>query len=163
MTTPLESYVASASEYVALIESFPRCSPSRLLAECRHLLPRLYLHALNLPEGEPSGPECDLHEVPVPQWVEFSKRLHARLGDQAAYRIIYNPLLGNHDEPLIASLADDLADIWYDLKRQLLAWDSAPTAARDSLRWHMAFAFHSHWSYHAADAIRVLTWLKEGR
>lgn len=61
-------------------------------------------------------------------------------------------------DPVVGSLADDLADIWRDLRPGLDAMDAVQSAAADpeTILWHWRWTFAYHWGRHAAAAIRVL-------
>ena len=54
------------------------------------------------------------------------------------------------------SLADDLADIYRDVKNGLVAEQAGAAARPNDVLWTWRFAFESHWATHAADALRAL-------
>jgi hypothetical protein len=51
-------------------------------------------------------------------------------------------------------LADDLADIWADLKQGLLALDAG--APPEDVTWEWRLLFYAHWGRHATVALRAL-------
>jgi hypothetical protein len=93
----------------------------------------------------------------------------ARLGDgerQRAYRAsqripldlygeVFNPTLVPPEEPVIGSIADDLADIYREIAAGLRAYEQGNHAAA---AWEWTFGLHSHWGAHATSAIRALHW-----
>jgi hypothetical protein len=59
------------------------------------------------------------------------------------------------DEPPVrGSLADDLRDVYSDVRRGLALWDSP--APPDAAIWEWRFQFEIHWGDHAIDALRAL-------
>ena len=80
---------------------------------------------------------------------ELFTRLYNALGERDGYNYEYDGLEGHR---LSGSLADDITDIYFDLKRGLgLLNDSPQLAARD---WQQSYEFH--WRHHLVDAERQL-------
>ena len=140
MHPALAEFITQAQSYCALIEDPSPADPQQFAHQCLGHLLRLSDLAMQLPPDLESG---DDQPVPVdPQQrktveASISKRLPAD-----CYWQVYHPLPLEQDdlEPCVGSLADDLADIWSDLKPGF--------ASRSS--------FEHHWGKHAADAIPVL-------
>jgi hypothetical protein len=69
------------------------------------------------------------------------------------YSEIWNPVLVPTDETVTGNIADDLADIYFDLKQGLLYMDDGhPFQAV----FHWTFMYGVHWGRHATTALRVL-------
>ena len=118
---------------------------------------RLYLAALDLP----------------PAWSEELADQHdaARVGDEewravfAAcarlpldyYGEVFDPLPVPPEQPVVASLADDIADIYRDVVSGL---QEHQAGRRAQAVWEWGFGFRHHWGEHATGAIRALhCWL----
>jgi hypothetical protein len=73
------------------------------------------------------------------------------------YSECFDPLIvPAAEEPVVADLADDLADIWRDVKGGLMLWHDDES---DAAAWHWRFHFESHWGLHASSAMYALqTW-----
>jgi hypothetical protein len=56
----------------------------------------------------------------------------------------------------VGDLSDDLADIWRDLKEELVSLEAGVPA--EDVVWHWRFGFWSHWGQRVVNAMRVL-WL----
>jgi hypothetical protein len=67
------------------------------------------------------------------------------------YSECFNPLVVPAEEPVIADFADDLADIWRDVKPGLLLFRAGDRAAG-----HWRFHFDVHWGHHATAAMYAL-------
>ena len=127
--------------------SIDRESESRRALE---LLSLLYAAALQLPEVEASS---DLEPPGVNQ--EDWDRIYRRFGvlPVGYYSEIFDPLKVPAEEPVVGDLADDLADIYRDLKsgvqlKRAGSWQHAVQFWREN--------FHIHWGRHALSALAVL-------
>ena len=80
---------------------------------------------------------------------ELFTQLYNALGERDGYNYEYDGLDGHR---LSGSLADDITDIYFDLRRGLKLLDNNPQlAARD---WQHSYEFH--WKHHLVDAERQL-------
>ncbi len=71
------------------------------------------------------------------------------------YGEVFNPTLVPPEQPVIGSLADDLADIYRDVVSGLRVYEKGNRA---SAVWEWGFNLHAHWGAHATSAIRALHW-----
>ena len=111
-------------------------------------LAQLVATALELPHlfGDEEPKEIDGGE-----W----ERVYKRFGSLPFnyYSQVFNPLPLPPDEPVVGDLADDLADIWRDLKKGLVLYDAGRIQAAV---WEWRNGFNSHWGRHAAGAFFAL-------
>lgn len=141
-------------------------SSAALLTELEGALPELYAAVLALPELEPSDEpwpaERDGHE-------QLRARFHdlrAALGPYDLYREIFDPAalaepggaIDGGADPVVASLADDLSDIWWDLTAGLRRWGPASEQERLDVVWCWRESFAMHWGQHLVDALRAVHW-----
>lgn len=63
-------------------------------------------------------------------------------------------------EAIYGSLADDIADIYRDLKEGLVLHHSGLASPNDIL-WDWRLGFYSHWGKHSMDALRTIHFLLE--
>jgi hypothetical protein len=81
---------------------------------------------------------------------ELFSHLHSMLGESDRYWLEYdNPA---HSAQMSGSLADDLTDIYCELKPGLSLLEQEPESALNSWRQ----GFHLHWGEHLVDAARHL-------
>lgn len=142
----LESEPASAETWVELVLA----ATARLYASA-HALPRA-----GLPERTADMRPSDLSRD---EWRRVMEMIAGVLGDQRYYWACFDPSepLGSQQEPGCGDLADDLADIYGDVKPGLLAWETG----KDEYLPRVVFdwgdvLFDSHWGVHAVDAMRAL-------
>ncbi len=160
MTNSIDSFADLASSYCSLIEQHEEYSTEIFVRRIRVVLPLLYYHALKLPDVESTDEEIQ-REIGHEEWSRMFASLQRKLGVNDLYWEIYDPLKTEHDEAVAASLSDDLADIWRDLKDGLLNWSDSSPAIRQEIVWNWHFTFHHHWSDHVVDALRAINWIVE--
>ena len=67
--------------------------------------------------------------------------------------MVFDPLKSPPEDPVAGSPADDLADIWFDVKRGLLIFEAKGEAALADVQWSWKFSFETHWGRHATGAM----------
>lgn len=168
----VEVFARLAADYCAFIENWEARSPEAILHEAHWRLPELYSAALRLPdvarvhlEGEAAeDDEEDLQEPVLPQssetdalsaeeWMNRWRALGKHLGDRKFYREMFDPYDPSETEPVVGDLADDLLDVYRDLRRGSRLWDRGH---HDQAAWEWQFHFAVHWGEHATSAIRAL-------
>jgi hypothetical protein len=71
------------------------------------------------------------------------------------YSEVFNSNVVPPEDPVIGDLADDIADIYRDLRRGLNLLDAGHT---EQAVWEWVFHLKHHWGEHATSAIRALYW-----
>ncbi len=119
-----------------------------MLAE--RLLCDLYRRALDLPDV--SGDE-DAPDIPEAEWQKIYKRF--QMLKPQSYSKLFDPCaIPPENEVIACDLADDLADIWRDLKKGLILWDLGGVNAA-SRQWRVSFS--SHWGRHVTGALQAFS------
>jgi Domain of unknown function (DUF5063) len=129
----------------------------------RHALIRiltLYLAALDLP------PEWsdELADAPDAEGISRDERWAIYHGIAARlpfdnYACVFEPFILPPEEPVVGSIADDVAGIYDDVVGGLIEYEAGRMA---KAVWEWGFQLRSHWGRHATDAIYALhTWLTE--
>jgi hypothetical protein len=125
-------------------------------------LAELYATAHRLPEVGLKDASKDIPEslaVSTEEWRSLFATVQSILGQQDLYWAYFDPSepQDSKEEPICGSLADDLADIYADVKPGVRAWESG----QDPYLENIVFAwktplFGSHWGVHAVSAMRAL-------
>jgi len=151
-----------AQQFCALVDSVPRLDRGELLVRLYRLLPQLISEAIALPNVElgDDGDQAEGTRKSAPpaksrlsheQWTELYNRLRETLGDCDLYWQVFDPTKDN--EAIHGSLADDVADIYRDLKEGL---DDIHLARSEDAIWEWRLGFSSHWGKHAIDSLRTI-------
>jgi Domain of unknown function (DUF5063) len=142
-----------AEEYCSLVEGARATDPDEFLDRLLKTLPALYAAGRRLPGMAPAS-DKDLPDRPTDdEW----KAVYEGLGEALPadyYRSVEPFPIESDDEPSLGSLADDLADIWRDIREGLLALEAGSPEA--DVVFHWRFLLSPHWGRHAADALAAL-------
>ena len=150
----IESFLAVAADYCQLIESRAAFDRIALCRRSFELLSRLIHLATLLPNIEPDTIDPPQERVRHEEWGQIFGDLAQRLGTADGYWMVFDPYDPHDHSSIMTSLADDLADVYRDLKDSLAQGDGAGPI-RDDL-WNLKFAFETHWGQHAVDAVKAL-------
>jgi hypothetical protein len=145
ITLMIESFVGLVREYLAAVDDAVNLGPHAFLSTCARVLPRIYAHGLELPDTEPADVEFDA-DVASPM-----SRLTGLLGQYNVYAEVFDPCIDK--EFLTKTISDDLADIYLDLKRPLLAFEAGKTA---NAVWQWKFNLQTHCGEHLVDVLRPI-------
>ena len=147
--------VNTARDFCRLIDRIPR--QGDWLAPLFQLLPRLHANVVAVPD--PGGTDFVPETADLDARFDLFSRLRKRLGERDVYWLEFD-----HPEDVYAdddhrtgSLADDLTDIYFELKRGLRLLDAWGPDAVAHL-WEVGF--NRHWGQHLVDAERHLYALK---
>lgn len=143
--------VKTARDYCNLIDGLS--GRDDWLLALFQLLPRLHANVVAMPD--PGGGEVTDQNSDLDDRFDLFSQLRMRLGDRDMYWLEFDQPGDVHedDEHRSGSLADDLTDIYFELKRGLAMLDAAPPDAVAHL-WEVGFK--QHWGQHLVDAERHL-------
>lgn len=166
-------FLNAARNFVSLLED-GEIAQNDFYKNSHKALSELYWAALGLENIEIiySGIENNLTEIERYDIIKMNKNLISNLGENVFYWQVFDPtyIEGNEKstkgwhatgkEPMQGCLVDDFADIYGDLKEELIKIDEIGTneAIEDAL-WQMKFGFNHHWGNHCINAIRALHYL----
>ena len=149
MTQEFENLQRIAKEYCDLIEQIGE-NQQGWLKQVVQILPRLHAAISTVLEQDDARGNAVEANLDV-RFSLFSK-LHQMLGEKDAYWMEYD--LG-HEECKSGSLADDLTDIYCELKQGLRMLEEA-TADPDTVLLNWREGYRIHWGKHLLDAERHL-------
>lgn len=120
----------------------------------------LYLAALRLPPAwsDKLSADAEPQRVGNDEWRTIFSRCSRLPFD--SYSTVFEPLeVPPSEEPVVGSIADDVADIYRDVVSGLRAYRGGQ---QPEAIWEWGFSFRNHWGRHATDAIGALhAWLAE--
>ena len=154
-----------ARDFCSLIEHIGEQRDPSWLRDVFLLLPKMHIAVVSLDEngaaidesdGEWSPPEAEERHIDeLEDRFELYHRLRSELGEQDNYWLEFDPVGDGHGE-MSGSLADDLVDIYHDLKKGLGLLDGSDSEAIE----HWKRSYRLHWGQHLVDAERHLYVLK---
>lgn len=150
---PLSHFARDAQSFTTFVQSGCELGLNEL-SKLASLIAILCARAYSLPEITGEGSET-LPELDKSSQERLAKELAARL-PQDLY-VTIDPLEVYSDvAPTVGQLSDDLADIWVEVEVGLRSWRQGGHQAQSLAGWHWRFTFHSHWGFHAVNALAVL-------
>lgn len=149
-SVPINVFVGAVRDFCAWCESPRDQSSERLAFDTSRHLARLYAAALDLPE-------VDIDDFPDPEPVSAEAKRSMFVSFAGLpfnyYREVFFSNVEQVDEPVVGDLADDLTDIYCDLRDGLALFDSGNEPAAV---WYWRFSFGIHWGRHAVCALRAI-------
>jgi len=156
MTAPLvdteqaSNFARKAKAYCSLIDQAPLLPREKALRRLSQALADLLPLALRLPdlsdEGTPDiESNCEPALESVQEWVSVLGVDH--------YWALFDPFTNPEGSLTFNSLADDLSDVYSDLKRGLVLFDSGLVHAAC---WEWRSSFTSHWGESLIEVERAL-------
>lgn len=114
---------------------------------------RLYVAALELPPPWNEALPVEVPDIELSQSEIDAVQARASELQRQIYWETFDPYQDPPEQPVIGHLTDDLGDIYRDIARGILLFDSGRV---DEALWEWAFNFRIHWGEHATGAIRAL-------
>lgn len=148
----VETFVRAAREYCAAVEGLTgERKPAALARVLVPVLAGLVAAGCALPHVEPAATAVP-DFISRDRWFQRFEQLGEVLGRADLY---WSNLDTTTEAPVSAgSLADDLTDIWRDLRHGLDALDTGSDWHDVVFEWRLSFI--AHWGRHAVDARRPL-------
>ena len=136
----MEDFGRAAARFCALIERVGVVPLRRWLFDVEGALATVYASAAKLPDVGPATDQM-IHRMPHAEWAALFEELRAVLGNVDTYWLVFDPR--NQSSVVSASLADDLADIYRELRSGLDA--SRSGAPPEDVLFDWRSSFESHW------------------
>lgn len=151
LNTGLGRMTYLARQYCNLVDRLDVTTRGHWLDEMHQLLPRLNeaIAELHVPESvDVAPPAQDLDDR-----FELFSRMYEHLGEREGYDADFDG--NNEGQRLSGTLADDLTDIYFDLKRGLELLSQFPEQTNIAINeWQRSFKLH--WQHHLNSARRQL-------
>ena len=155
-----------ARNFCSVVDSASSMDRTELLGRIYRILPKLIDEAISLPDVElrdsdgqiegtctPAGSHIIPRQKELEDWDRLYKSLKDKLGDWDLYHQVFDPTEDN--EAIFGTLADDIADIYRDLKKGLNL-DEMPQPRPEDFIGEWRLLFYSHWGKHAMDALLTI-------
>ena len=109
-------FVTVANEYCAYVERTTEFTSENFINKSLKLISLLYLKASLLPELEQINEEGNEKFVTEFDWQFIKNGIETLLGDKDKYLDFFDSEMNETPEPVTASIAENLSDIYQDLK-----------------------------------------------
>jgi uncharacterized protein DUF5063 len=163
-TEVADRFSAVAKQFCSAVDSASKTDRTDLLFQIYRILPKLIDEAISLPdvrlsdigngvEGNSEPASLVSVRQAVQEWGQLYNSLKEKLGDWDLYWQVFDPCADN--QAIAGTLADDIADIYRDLKEGLVLRDTCQGRLEDIV-WTWRLLFYSHWGKHAMDALLTI-------
>ena len=148
----IDQFVELVRKYLALIDGLPNLAPREFLLECAILLPQIYSLSHQLPDVE--LPDDDSTEENEEEVESPMGKITKLLGKYDLYSTVFDPI--TDADALKTTMSDDLSDIYRDLKRGLIKYDTGEEQDRREAIWEWKFNMEIHWGEHVVGVLRPI-------
>ena len=143
---PVLEILTVANEYCYYFEHLGEKSHTEILEFMYRIGPLLYLKGSLIPDLEVESPEANERFVTPEEWETLFYSLREIFGKYDEFWII-DPQYINENEPLKASLSENITDIYQDMKDFVLLYQRNTYAARQNAVKEIRKLFANHWGY----------------
>ncbi|MFK5856504.1 MAG: DUF5063 domain-containing protein [Bacteroidota bacterium] len=147
-----------ANEFCHFFENIEGKNKEAILGFTQRILPLLYLKGSLLPDIQPENPEVNERFVTEEQWERIFTVLREKFEKSDEYWII-DPQSINETEPVKASLSENLADIYQDMKDFILLLQKNNIAARENAINECKLLLANHWGYRIGNVFTQIHYL----
>ena len=150
-------FVTVAKEYCTWLESTPTFERREFVETGRKMLPLLYLKASVLPKTEEML-EDDFMEkfVSEEEYEQILNAILAKMGPYNDYLEVFTADMQRSVEPLTATISENLADIYQDIKDFLMNYKTAVTEIMNDALLELNQNFEEYWGQRLVNVLRAL-------
>lgn len=152
-------FVTVANEFCLLLESSNKISKMDFIDRSQKLLPLLYLKASLLPKVENEF-EGEIEKfVGEGDWEYIRTAVIEKMGANDEYLEVFDDGMRDSDEPIVASISENFADIYQDLKDFLTSYRIASVEIMNDALWDLNNNFHQYWGQAIVNSLRAIHYL----
>jgi len=149
-------FVTVANEFCKYAEHASEIKGEELLKILQRLLPLLYLKVSFLPEFTPYFEDANEKFVTETAWTVIHDTFKKKFGSADEYLEVFEERMNESDVPVVASLAENMADIYQDLKDFILLYQTGTMEVMNDALWECRMNFESYWGQKLVNALRAI-------
>lgn len=149
-------FVAAANEFCKYSEHASRINGGELLRILQRLLPFLYIKASLLPSLEPVFEDGNEKFVTEADWEKVNDDFRIQFGTADTYPDLAEDKLNKTESIVPASIAENMADIYQDLKDFLLLYQTGTTEVMNDAIWECRMNFENIWGQKLVNSLRAI-------
>jgi hypothetical protein len=149
-------FVAVSNEFCKYAEHAGEIKGEELLNIMQRLLPLLYLKACFLPALEPVFEDGNEKFVTEGDWFRIRSWFRAKLKSADDYLELPDDKTIESEGPVVASLSEDLADIYQDMKNFVLLYQTGTNEVMNDAIWECRLNFENYWGYKLVNALKAI-------
>jgi len=149
-------FVTVANEYCTFVENHAAMSRADFLGKMQKIFPLVYLKATLLPEIDDSNLEAPEKFVDEVEYNFLLNKISEKLGQFDSYQEVFDDGMQFSEEAIGASIADNVCDIYQDLKDFLLAFRIGTTEIMIDALWECQNNFKNYWGQKLVNGLRAM-------
>lgn len=149
-------FVTVAAEYCAMLERLEEYDKKILVDRMQKLLPLLYLKASLLPKINSEEEGVLQSYITESDWNAIFFGMKDKLGEDADYLEVFDDRMEDSDAPIVASLAENFADIYQDLRDFLTNFHLGTEEIIIEALWQLNQNFSDYWGQYTVNALRAI-------
>lgn len=147
-----------ANDFCLFLEREDDISKENLLKYLQKVLPLIYLKASLLPDIEVTDEEAIEHYVTEEQWEVLFNIIRNTLGKDDEYYMI-DPVEHSQQDPVKGSIAENIADIFQDLKDFVILYQKPMLAFKENAVRDCRHLFETRYGYRVVNAHKAIHYL----
>jgi hypothetical protein len=157
------AFVKEAANFCMLVEQASVKTRLELIHELRKKLAALYHHITDIPALEPLYEEETEKTVTEEKWKEIEQAVLHLLGRYNDYLEVIDPRMRESETPVVCSLAENVADIYQDLKDFITQFAIGTPEVMHTSLLECQENFRLYWGQKMVNILRVLHDLEYGK
>ena len=149
-------FATIANEYCNFIENNQSFSREQFFDKLQKLLPLLYYKVSLLPEVDDEDVDTPEKVVTEVDYNFLLNRLSSKLGAFDSYLEVFDPGMQFSESPVEASIAENLCDIYQDLKDFIFAYRMGTTEIMTDALWECRNNFREYWGQKLVNGLRAI-------
>lgn len=149
-------FVAVANEYCKYAEHAGEIKGDETLRILQRILPLLYLKASLLPALEPVFEDGNEKFVTESDWNRIHYSLREKFGTANDYLDLHDDRINEPDSIISSSIAENMADIYQDMKDFLLLYQTGTREVMNDAVWECRMNFENIWGQKLVNALKAI-------
>jgi len=149
-------FVTVAAEYCSFLENSNQQDTRSFLEKMTKIIPLLYLKTSLLPAFDADLEEAMEQFVSEEDYEFIRAQVAAVVGQYNEYLEVFHPDMQYSDTPVLATVSEDLADVYQDLKDMIANFQSADLQIMNDTLANCQEHFRNFWGQKLINALRAL-------
>jgi len=149
-------FVAVANEYCKYAEHAGEIKGDEMLRILQRILPLLYLKASLLPSLEPVFEDGNEKFVSEPDWKRINNMFREKFGSADLFQDLHEDRQNEPDTIISSGIAENMADIYQDLKDFLLLYQTGTREVMNDAVWECRINFENIWGQKLVNSLREI-------
>jgi hypothetical protein len=149
-------FVTVAKEFCTILETAEDYNRQEFVTVATRIIPLLYLKASVLPKTESELDENIEKTVDEMTYARIQDMINTKLGRFNDYLEVFTPEMQRSDSPVISFIAEDLADIYQDIKDFVSAYRLGVTEIMNDALAEVVTNFELYWGQKLVNTLRAL-------